>query len=155
MLPCVIFETCRYSVPVRYANRQLLLRAYWNRVEIYSGLEHIASHPRSYERYQEILDLDHYLDLLLIKPGALDQAKPFRMARLPDVYHRFRAELRQRDRRGDREFVKILMLHCEFTLQQVVQALEEALRQRAIHYQAVRQFLRHEDPVALPNERAS
>ena len=45
-----------------------------------------------YERNREILDLDHYLELLGAKPGALEQAKPFRMAQLPAVYHQFRAE---------------------------------------------------------------
>lgn len=150
---CVTFETCRYSVPVRHANRQLWLRAYWDRVEIYDGRERIAVHPRSYERHREILDLDHYLDLLLNKPGALSQARPFRMAAIPDVYHRFRAELRRRDQHGDREFVRILMLHREFTLEQVTKALEKALHQRVVSYQEVCRLLRHNDPIPSPAER--
>lgn len=83
----VLFDTCRYSVPVRYAHEKLVLQAYWDRVEIYHGLQRIASHPRCYERDQDVLSLDHYLDLLLAKPGALDQAKPFREAALPEIYH--------------------------------------------------------------------
>lgn len=42
----VLFDTCRYSVPVRYAHEKLVLRAYWDRIEIYHGLQRIASHPR-------------------------------------------------------------------------------------------------------------
>lgn len=138
---CVRFDTCRYSVPVRYVGQQLILRAYWDRVEIFHGLERIASHPRSYERERDILDLDHYLDVLLRKPRALDQAKPFRSTDLPTVYHQFRAELRQRNRDGDREFVRVLMLHREFPPERVQAALEEALRQRSVHYEAVYQIL--------------
>lgn len=138
---CVTFDTCRYSVPVRYAGQPLILRAYWDRVEISHGQELIASHPRCYERERDILDLDHYLDVLLQKPRALDQAKPFRSTDLPAVYHHFREELRQRDRHGDRDFVRVLMLHREFPAEQVRMALEEALRRRTIHYEAVRQIL--------------
>ena len=138
---CVTFETCRYSVPVRHAGQQLILRAYWDRVEIYHGLQRVATHPRCHERHREVLELDHYLDLLLQKPGALDQAKPFRSADLPAVYHQFRAELRQRDPRGDREFVRVLMLHRDFSPEKVQAALKEALSQRSIQYEAVRQLL--------------
>lgn len=145
---CVTFDTCRYSVPVRCAGQQLILRAYWDRVEIAHGLERVASHPRCYERERDILDLDHYLDILLRKPRALDQAKPFRAADLPAVYHQFRAELRQRDPRGDRDFVRVLMLHREFPAERVQAALEEALRQRTIHYEAVHQILL--SPVHVP-----
>jgi transposase len=151
---CVSFDTCRYSVPVRYANHKLTLRAYWDRVEIYHGLQQVASHPRCYDREREILDLDHYLDLLLAKPGALSQAKPFRAADLHPVYHQFRAELCQRSRGGDREFIRILMLHREFPPALVQQALEQALEQRSICYDGVRQLLLCEPavPRLLPPE---
>lgn len=138
---CVTFDTCRYSVPARYAGQPLILRAYWDRVQIFHGLERIASHPRCYERERDILDLDHYLDLLLRKPRALDQAKPFRAADLPPAYHQFREGLHLRDAGGDREFIRVLMLHREFPTEQVHAALEEALRQRTIHYEAVHQLL--------------
>lgn len=138
---CVTFETCRYSVPVRYANQKLSLRAYWDRIDIYNGLQLIASHPRCYEREQEVLDLDHYLELLFKKPGALDHAKAFRRAKLPAVYHRFRTELRRRNPKGDREFVQILMLHREFSVDKVQAALQTALSNRTVDLGVVRQLL--------------
>jgi len=137
---CVTFETCRYSVPVQYANRSLQVRAYWDRIDIYAGQEKIARHPRCYERNREILDLDHYLDLLHAKPGALAQAKPFRMAQLPAVYHQFRAEM-QAQGRSDREFIEILMLHRTYSVSEVSTALERALAQRTTCYTAVKQLL--------------
>ena len=33
-------------------------------------------HERSYRRQQQILDLEHYLDVLYRKPGALAGSKP-------------------------------------------------------------------------------
>lgn len=137
---CVTFDTNRYSVPTRYANQELQVRAYWERVDVYAGQEKIATHSRSYGRYQEIFDLDHYLEALLEKPRALDQAKPFRAAELPPVYHRFRAELHAR-KRHDREFVEVLLLHRTYPVSQVSKALEHVLTQKVVCYAAVQQWL--------------
>jgi transposase len=138
---CVQFETNRYSVPVQHAGRALFLRAYWDRVQIYAGADRLAEHPRCYEREQEVLDLDHYLDLLEQKPGALDQARPFRTATLPAIYHQFRAALRQRGPHGDREFIRLLMLHREFSQPAVEAAVAAALRSGGVHLEAVREHL--------------
>lgn len=140
-ISCVTFDTNQYSVPVRYANQALTLRAYWDRVDIYHGLQRIATHGRVYGRHQDVLELDHYLDLLLHKPGALAQAKPLRAADLPSIYHLFHKAMRDRDPRGDREFVRILLLHREFPQAQVAAALEWALQHQVIHYDAVRRHL--------------
>lgn len=136
----VSFESNRYSVPVQYARRTLLLKAYWDCIRIYAGPDQVAVHPRSYEREQEVLDLDHYLDLLMQKPGALDQARPFRQASLPAVYHHLRAAMREHGR-SDREFIRILLLHREFAAAEVEAAVTEALRAGASQFEAVRQYL--------------
>lgn len=141
-LSCVTFETCRYSVPVRYAGQPLLLRAYWDHLEVFAGIQKIAQHPRCFARDQEILDLDPYLELLIQKPGALSHARPFRAATLPPIYHQFRAMLNHQDlRRGDREFIRILFLHREFPATQVQASLEQAARQGTFRLEAVRQLL--------------
>lgn len=154
-LSCVAFETNHYSVPVQYAGtRRLVLRAYVNRVEVYAGLSCIAYHRRSYGREQDFLELDHYLELLLRKPGALRNAKPLRAANLARIYHQYWGELRLHHNRGDREFVRILMLHREFGPEQVERALTEAARLRAFHYEAVRQILLGQSPHAAPLDPA-
>ena len=138
---CVEFETNFYSVPVRYAYQKLLLRAFVDWVEVYAGLERIARHGRSYERGTDVLDLDHYLELLLRKPGALDNAKPLRAANLSPIYGQYREELQVHQRRGDREFVRVLMLHREFPTDQVETAVAQALRLRVHDAEGVRQML--------------
>lgn len=151
-LSCVLFDTCRYSVPASYAEQTLLLRAYWDHIEVYSGLQKIAQHLRSYVREQDIFELDHYLELLLKRPGALSHARPFQAAALPPVFHQFRAMMKQQDpRHGDREFIRILLLHREFSTAQVHLALETASRQRTFRLEAVHQLLGYESPP--PEER--
>jgi hypothetical protein len=45
-------------------------------VEIWHQGRCVARHERSYERHQEVLDLEHYLDVLEHKPVALAGSKP-------------------------------------------------------------------------------
>ena len=67
---CVTVRTNRYSTPLRpgmTANVKLL-PAY---IEIWSEGQLLARHERCYQRRQQILDLEHYLEPLSRKPGAL------------------------------------------------------------------------------------
>ena len=59
-------------------SRNLVLKAYPFRVDVLHLKEVIASHPRCYERNQDILDPLHYLPLLEQRPGAFQHAKPIR-----------------------------------------------------------------------------
>jgi transposase len=70
----VQFETNRYSVPADRARRNLVIKAYPFRIHILYLEEVIASHPRCYDREQDILDPLHYLPLLEQRPGAFDHA---------------------------------------------------------------------------------
>ena len=67
---CVKVRTNRYSTPLRPGTRPQakLLPAY---VEIWQERECVARHERSFGRYEQVLDLEHYLDVLEKKPGAL------------------------------------------------------------------------------------
>jgi transposase len=65
----VSFERNRYSVPTRYAGERLLVRAFAWQIEVSTGQQVIARHPRLYGREGEQLDPLHYLQLLERKPG--------------------------------------------------------------------------------------
>lgn len=67
---CVKVRTNAYSAPLQPGTRVRveLLPAY---VEIWHEQECVARHERCYERYQQVLDLEHYLEALEKKPGAL------------------------------------------------------------------------------------
>ena len=134
------FETNRYSVPVNRARRQVTLKAYPFTVEIWDGSEQLASHLRSYERYQDILDPLHYLPLLEQRPGAFDLTKPIKQwrRRWPPSYDQMLAQLRQTwpDGRGVQEFVRILQLHQTYG-KVMQQAIEQALRLGCGHLDGV------------------
>jgi transposase len=146
----VVFETNRYSVPVAYVGRQLVLRAYPFRIEVLSLEEIVATHQRSFERERDILDPLHYLDLLAQRPGAFEHALPLRQWRKtwPRDYERLREELLERLPGGEgvREFIAILKLHQVYPAQQVAQAIRAALELGAAHLDGVQMCLRESQP---------
>lgn len=60
----IIFGTNRYGVPVARTRREVTVKAYPFHVEIFDRDQLLASHPRCYEREQDIFDPLHYLPLL-------------------------------------------------------------------------------------------
>lgn len=148
------YETNRYSVPVNRARREVTLKAYPFFVEIWDGMQLLASHPRCYQREQDLFDPLHYLPLLEQRPGAFDYAKPLKQWRKgwPAVYHQMLASLRQKwpDGRGVQEFVRILQLHQTYTPEQMEQAIKEALTLGCSHLDGVLYCLRQITGSASP-----
>ena len=71
----VTFETNRYSVPTEYAGRQVLVKAFVDRLHVALEDRGIADHRRSYQRADDVLDPQHFLRLLLERPGAWEHSQ--------------------------------------------------------------------------------
>jgi transposase len=76
---CVIVRLMP-SVPIR-AGKRVEAQAYPSHVEIWHGGRRIARHERCDQRRQHVLDLEHYLDVLSHKPGAMAGSKPLAQGR--------------------------------------------------------------------------
>jgi len=70
----VRFQSNRYSVPYRSANKTLTLKALGQTICIYDGTQLLTTHPRSFEKYQVLENPDHYAGLLAKRKKA-HQAK--------------------------------------------------------------------------------
>jgi hypothetical protein len=140
----VRYKNTDYSVPVAYAHRDVMVKAYVDDVVITSGGDEIARHQRSYEAADFVFDPLHYLALLEQKVGALDQAAPMQGWSLPTEFATLRrlleARLSQKNRcaAGKREYVQVLRLIETFPLATVHGAVRDALRLGAISYDAVK-----------------
>lgn len=119
----VNFDTVSYSVPVIFGQKELTLKAYVDRVDIYHSNIKIASHKRSYEPHSEVLNFWHYFDLIKTKPGSLDNAKPFRHGGLAPVYEAVYRELKLRYDRPDKEMIEILKLGRQYSPELLTKAL--------------------------------
>ena len=152
----VEYDTNRYSVPTDQAYRHLMLKAYPFHVNILHLDDVIASHPRCYDRKQDILDPLHYLPILEQRPGAFDHAKPVRRWRKswPPIYECLLTHLRKKwpDGKGVREFIRILRLHHEYPDDQIAQAVSQALEYGCGHLDGVQLCLRQltEPDISIP-----
>lgn len=134
----VSHETNRYSVPVAYANRKLILKVFAFEVVIAASDRVIARHRRSFERYEYVLEPLHYVPLLERKPGALLWAKPFKNWNLPEIFGAFQSSLLDRDPlAGGKEYVKVLLLLRNHTIHDLEQAMNAAWRLHALNADAV------------------
>jgi transposase len=151
----VTFETNRYSIPADKARKQLTLRAYPFQIEILADNEIIATHTRSYDRQQDILNPFHYLTLVEQRPGAFEHAQPMRQWRdeLPPVYNALLDALRQQsnsESQAVRAFTQILQLHQEVDADLLAEAVEVALQEGIPNLTGVRFCLnRLLDPTPL------
>lgn len=138
----VRYKTNDYSVPVAYAHRQVVVKAYVWEVVIACGSERVARHPRSYQREEMIFDPLHYLPLLEQKTRALDQAAPLAGWQLPEQFLELRRQMEARlEKRGRREYVQVLRLLEVFSLTEVQTAVQQALNLGAISFDAVKHLL--------------
>lgn len=146
-LSLVRYKNTDYSVPVAYAHRDIMVKAYVDEVVIEAGAEEIARHRRSYDAEDFVFDPLHYLDLLERKVGALDQAAPLQGWELGEEFDRLRrlleARLSQKNRRaaGKREFVQVLQLFKVFPEPVVRSAVRAALELGAISADAVKHLV--------------
>jgi transposase len=137
----VHFETNRYSVPTKYVGEKVTLKIKAEDIEIIADNTLIAKHKRVFKRNQDSIILDHYLDLLLQKSRAIGNTKVYNPQSLPPVYEEYRKCLLSRNPKGNREFVKILMLHREYSSISVTEAVEVALLYNIYSYDGVLNIL--------------
>lgn len=141
-LSLVRYKTNDYSVPVEYGHRDVQIKAYVHEVAIHCGAEEIARHPRSYEKEDFIYDPLHYLPLIEKKANALDQAAPLEGWNLPEEFSIMRRLLESRSgKHGKREYVQVLRLMEGFKLEEVHHAVREAIRLRALSFDAVKHLM--------------
>ena len=74
------------AVPARYAGRRPPVRLSATAVEVLHGPRVVARHERAAGKYAEILVLDHYLEVLRFKPGALPGATALAQARAAGAF---------------------------------------------------------------------
>lgn len=148
----VRYDNHSYSVPVEYARRNVMLKVYVDRIEIWHGGNKVAEHRRSYVKGGETYELAHYVPLLARKPGAIPLAKPVRTSEMATVIQQFRRGLEGRVERPASEMAKIMDLMNRYGIEVVGRALEVAVQRSCFGYDAVACIVRSliEEPAPAP-----
>jgi transposase len=116
---CITVKTNLYSVPVK-AGTRVQARIYPLHVEVWHEGQRVARHERCHGVRRQILDLEHYLDVLDRKPGALAGSKPLdqwrQAGRWPACYDELWEGLNARHGKqdGTRAMVAVVALGREF-----------------------------------------
>lgn len=139
----VTVRTNKYSVPARLIGRRVRVLLHASDLVIYDGHAEIARHERLPGKSDARLDLDHYLEVLIRKPGALPGSTALEQARaagkFTPVHDAWWAAARKvhGDADGTRALVEVLLLHRHMDGEHVVAGLAAALRAGALTADAV------------------
>ena len=129
----VAIGKCRYSVPARLIDSRVRVRLSANELRIFDGSKLVAAHPRLAAPGAEHLELDHYLEILARKPGALAGSAALAQARAAGVFtsahDAFWAAARARhgDGAGTRALIEVLLLHRRMPAPAVIAGIRGAL----------------------------
>ncbi|MDQ2761920.1 MAG: IS21 family transposase [Actinomycetota bacterium] len=146
-----------YSVPVRLVGARVSARVGAREVEVIADGRVVASHPRMRGSQLRSARLDHYLELLHRKPGALEHSLALRQerehGRWPECFDRLWQTLAERvgPSEAARQLVDVLLLCREHDPQVVELAVRGALTAGAIDGRAVALLIdRKQRPEAEP-----
>jgi len=128
----ICVRQAHYSVPVRLVGRKIPVRLGATSLEAFDGSTVIARHQRALHKGDETLTLDHYLEILTRKPGALLGATALVQARQSGMFtpahQRFWDVARRRlgDQAGTRALIDVLLAHRRLPHESIVEALNAA-----------------------------
>jgi hypothetical protein len=145
-LGCAKVLTNAYSVPLK-AGTEVQAKVYASIVELWHDGRCVARHERCYQRQQQVLELEHYLDVLYLKPGALAGSRPLEQQRRaglwPDSFDQIWQSLMDRHGKqsGTRQMIEMLKLVRQHGQARLQQAIEKALATGCTDPAAVRHLL--------------
>lgn len=139
----VVVRQSYYSVPAHLSGRRVSVRLGARHVDVVDGHRLLARHVRSLHKGTETLSLDHYLEVLTRKPGALAGSTPLAAARtagvFTDAHERFWAAARRKvgDQAGTRALVEVLLLHRTLAAGAIRAGIEAVLAAGSLSADAV------------------
>jgi len=113
----VMVRCNQYSVPARFIGHRVRVKLSASTITVFDRASVVARHQRAVGKGVKVLELDHYLEILLRKPGALPGATALAQARAAGAFtathDAFWAAARKAlgDSAGTRVLVEVLLLH--------------------------------------------
>jgi len=129
----VMVRCNQYSVPARLIGHRVRVKLSSTTVSVFDRDVVLAEHERAAGKGVQVLELDHYLEILLRKPGALPGATALTQARasgaFTPVHDSFWAAARKQlgDAAGTRALIEVLLLHRHLDHADVLAGITAAL----------------------------
>jgi transposase len=149
-LSLVRFDCNDYSVPGEHAYKQFTAVGSVDTVRFLVDGKVVAEHPRDWGKKKTYYDPIHYLSIAERRPNGLDFGAPFVDWQLPDCFNVLRRRLEtQADRRGTREYIRILRLLETYRLDKLARGIERALSHNTTAYEGIRLYVENEATVPV------
>jgi hypothetical protein len=148
---CVKVKTNWYSTPL-WPGRRVTARVWPSLVEVEYDGRCVARHQRSYGRGNQILNLEHYLDVLEKKPGAMQGSTPLmqwrQAGRWPASMDQIWRKLEDRHgrSRGTKEMIALVRAGLSHEWGKLIRAVEQALNLGVTDAAAIIHILQMPDP---------
>lgn len=123
----IVFQTNRYSIPHLYASQKLTLKIYPDRVSIFHHETLIATHPRSYDRRQDVHNPDHTKELLAQRHKARQQTLLLAFLNLTPQAQIYVRKLDEKRLNAPHHIQKIVALSEIYGVDPVARAIQDAL----------------------------
>jgi Mu transposase-like protein len=139
----VMVRCCQYPVPARLIGHRVRVRLSASTVTIFDRAGVVAEHVRAAGKGVKVLDLDHYLEILRRKPGALPGATALAQARAAGAFtaahDAFWAAARRQlgDAAGTRSLIEVLLLHRHLGHADVLAGITAALSAGSVNADVV------------------
>jgi transposase len=139
----ITVRTNHYSVPTRLIGRQVRVLLNASDLIVFDGRTEVAHHERLLAKGGSRLELDHYLEALVRKPGALPGATALEQARAAGKFTPIHETWWQAacqahgDAAGTRDLIEVLLLHRHMNHEHIVAGLAGALQVGALTADAV------------------
>jgi hypothetical protein len=130
----ITVRQCHYSVPARFIGQNVRVLLRGNELLVFERRTIAARHPRLTRRGEFRDELDHYLEILLTKPGAMAGSTALATARqngsFTEVHEAFWAAARTAhgDAAGTRALIEVLLLHRRMPAEAVQLGMAAAIR---------------------------
>ncbi len=141
----------QYSLPVRLAGLRVAARIGAREIVFFHDGREVARHERLHGKFGTSAQLDHYLELLALKPGALARSLALRQERergkWPDCFDQLWQGIQERVGASEaaRQMVDVLLLCRELPASRVELAVRGALAAGALDGRAVQVLARRAD----------
>ena len=137
-----------YSVPVSYVSQEVEVHLQTETISIVKHGNIIAKHPRCYAHHQITAELDHYLPLLKIKPGALTNSVVLQQAKQkwPAIFKNYWEALiiRYGQHDANRQLIDLLWWARDFEITQIEILISKAMELGCYQAESIKGLMRQQ-----------
>jgi hypothetical protein len=118
----ICVDTCFYSVPDYLVGHKVTVKKYHDEIRVYAGNEQVCTHKRIFGKGNMQVDIRHYLETLLRKPGAVRNSAALKSApKLKAIFDTYYSKT-------PKKFIEIFIEHRDEPIEEILAVFEEMMQ---------------------------